>query len=109
MTHIDATSKNFQTEVLDNQGLVLVDFWAVWCGPCQMMLPIIEEIDKEFSGKENIAIVEIDIDANPELSQEYSVMSVPTFKFFKDGKEVDSILGAVAKDILVNKLKDLAK
>lgn len=89
--------------------VILVDFFATWCGPCQMMLPIIEEISNEYHGSEKIEIVEIDIDENPELSSEYSVLSVPTFKFFKNGKEIDSVLGAVSKDILVKKIEEYRK
>lgn len=90
MTHIDATSANFKSEVLDYQGVVLVDFWAVWCGPCQMLAPIIEEISQE---RKDIKIVKIDVDSNPEISNKYNVSSIPTVIIFENGQIKNTIIG----------------
>ncbi len=96
-------------KIIKEKKVVLVDMFATWCGPCQMMAPIIEEIEKEYEKKDEVAILTVDIDENPDISSEYSVMSVPTFLLFKDGKMVDSIVGAVAKDILSAKIEELIK
>lgn len=96
-------------KIVSKKKVVLVDMFATWCGPCQMMAPIIEEIEKEYEKKDNVEILTVDIDENPDISSEYSVMSVPTFLLFKDGKMVDSIVGAVAKDILAAKIDELVK
>jgi thioredoxin 1 len=90
MPHIDITSKNFQTEVLDHQGLVLVDFWAVWCGPCQMLSPVIDEIGQE---QKDLKIAKVDVDAEVELASKYDVSSIPTVIIFDHGKVKDTIIG----------------
>lgn len=90
MTHLDATSKNFQSEVLDHQGLVLVDFWAVWCGPCQMLSPVIDEIGSELK---DLKIAKVDVDTEVELATKYNVSSIPTVIIFDHGKIKDTIIG----------------
>lgn len=87
---------------------VFVDFFATWCGPCQMMLPIIEELENDYKSKE-IEFLKVDIDECPDISNQYGIMSVPTFMLFKDGKDVDSISGAVPKEMLVEKIDSLLK
>ncbi|MBI3342087.1 thioredoxin [Candidatus Curtissbacteria bacterium] len=77
----------------------LLDFWATWCGPCKFMEPIIEELEKELSGK--IQIQKIDVDQEQDLAAKYQVMSIPTYVVEKDGKEVDRIIGATSKDTLL--------
>lgn len=94
---------------INSGGVVLVDMFATWCGPCQMMAPAIEEIEEEYKKDGKVAVIGVDIDENPDISSEYSVMSVPTFLLFKDGKVADTVIGAVAKDILVEKLEKLIK
>jgi len=84
--------ENFKLEVEDFSGLVLVDFFAPWCGPCQMMSPILEEISKE-NKDDNVKIGKLDIDENQEVAAKYNVMSVPTFLVFKNGKAVDKKIG----------------
>jgi thioredoxin 1 len=96
-------------KIVSKKKVVLVDMFATWCGPCQMMAPIIKDIEKEYEKKDEVEILTVDIDENPDISSEYSVMSVPTFVFFKYGKMVDSVVGATAKDILLSKIEELLK
>ncbi len=85
-------TENFKLEVEDFDGLVLVDFFALWCGPCQIMSPIVEEIIKENKNK-NVKIGKLNIDENQEIASRYNVMSIPTFLVFKSGKVVDKKIG----------------
>lgn len=89
------TDASFVTDVLQSDKLVLVDFWADWCGPCLKVAPILEEIANELSDK--VTVVKLDIDANPETARAYRVMSVPTLTIFKGGKPVHSVAGAKPK------------
>jgi len=102
---LDLTKVNFKEEVLDAKCPVLVDFWAPWCGPCKMMLPVVEEIAKEIEGNPAMKIAKVNADENGELAEEYGVMSIPTFIVFKDGKEVNRVSGAQAKEKLLDLLK----
>jgi thioredoxin 1 len=95
------TDSNFQ-EVLDKNSLVLIDFWADWCGPCKKVSPILDEI----SNDKGLLICKLNIDENPEKTLEYSVHSIPTMVLFRDGKPVHTVLGAKPKHIL---LKELAE
>ena len=90
------TEKNFEAEVLKSDLPVMVDYTAVWCGPCQMAEPVIEELAKDYQGK--IKVGKVDIDQDGGLSQKYGVMSVPTIIFFKKGKEVKRQIGFPGKD-----------
>jgi thioredoxin 1 len=90
MAHLDGTAQNFQTEVLNHQGLVLVDFWAVWCGPCQMLMPIIDEISQELK---DVKIVEIDVDKEVALATQYNIASIPTVMIFDHGQIKNTIIG----------------
>lgn len=90
MTHIPGTSSNFQTEVLDFKGKVLVDFWAEWCGPCQMLNPIIEEIASE---KPDVKIVKVDVDEEIDLAAQYNISSIPAIMIFDNGKPIKTIIG----------------
>lgn len=101
MEHI-FTDSNFKDEVLSAGTPVLVDFWAPWCGPCQMMGPIVEELAHEYEGK-NVKIGKLNVDENSEMAGEYGVMSIPSFKIFKNGEIVDEITGGVQKE----KLKEM--
>lgn len=85
----------FQKEVLDQKGLVFVDFYADWCGPCKMTEPIIEELAKE---QTDIKFVKINVDENPDLTSSYQVFSIPTFMVFKDGQAVSQFVGAMGKE-----------
>lgn len=93
---LDLTDKNFESEVLKSDLPVLVDFSAVWCGPCQMAEPVIEELAKEFEGK--IRFGKVDIDQAQELASKYGVMSVPTVVIFKGGEEIKRLVGFPGKD-----------
>lgn len=105
---LEFTDKNFEAEVLKAKEPVLIDFWATWCGPCQMMKPIIEELAEEMKGKK-VKIGKLDVDANPESAQKYEVMSIPTLIFFKDGKAVNTLMGVQDKDVLKKELEKLIK
>ena len=91
---------NFKQEVEDNAGIVLVDFFATWCGPCQMMAPIIEEMINDYKDKKGIKIGKLDIDGSQEIASKYNVMSVPSFLLFKDGKVVNKKVGYCDKEEL---------
>ena len=98
-------SKSDFEKTIESKKLVLVDFFATWCGPCQMMLPIIDEVEKEYEKNEKVAVVKIDVDESPEIAAKYSVMSVPTFLLIKNQEVVDKMIGAVAKDSLIDKIE----
>ncbi|MGH7168431.1 MAG: thioredoxin [Nitrospiraceae bacterium] len=85
----------WDTQVMKAPGLVMVDFWAVWCGPCQMVAPIVEELANEYTGK--LQVMKLNTDENPEIAGRYQVMSIPTIMFFKDGKPVEKVVGARPK------------
>jgi thioredoxin 1 len=97
------TDENFATEVLQSDKPVLVDFWAVWCGPCKMIAPSVEELADEFDGKAKVG--KLDVDNNQESAIKYGVRSIPTVLIFKDGKVHDTIIGAVPKVQLKKKLE----
>lgn len=96
------TDQNFQQEVEQNKGVVLVDFFAEWCGPCRVMGPIIEELAGEFKDKPGLKIGKLNIDENTAIAEKYGVMSIPTLILFKDGKKVEQLIGLQNKDLLIN-------
>ena len=98
------TDENFETEVLQNDKPVIVDYWAEWCGPCRMVAPVLEEIAAEYADK--IAVVKLNIDDNPELSQRYGIMAIPTMNVFSGGEVVKQIVGAKPKSALLRALAD---
>jgi len=100
---MDVTKDTFQSEVLQSDIPVFVDFWAPWCGPCKMMGPIVEEVGKEMEGK--VKVVKVSVDDAQDLAQEYNILSIPTFMVFKGGQVVDQFAGAMAKDALKEKLE----
>lgn len=100
---IEITDGNFAEKVSASDKPVLVDFWAVWCGPCRMVGPIVEELAQEYDGK--AVIGKLDVDTNPNISQEFGIRSIPTLLIFKNGKVHDKIVGAVAKSVLKGKLE----
>ena len=103
MKPITFTDDNFATEVLQSDKPVLVDFWAVWCGPCKMIAPFVEELAFELEGKAKVG--KLDVDNNQESAIKYGVRSIPTVLIFKGGKVVDTIIGAVPKVQLKQKLE----
>jgi len=105
MSEINLTSQNFEAEVLKSKLPVLVDFFATWCGPCQMLKPAITELAEEMKGKAVVAA--LDVDEQREIAEKYNVSSMPTLLFFKDGKEVDRVIGLQSKDTLKEKLESL--
>jgi thioredoxin 1 len=95
MSTLHFTDANFKKEVLESTLPTLVDFWASWCGPCKMIAPHIDELAKEYVGKMKIG--KVDVDANSKVATEYGIMSIPTIIFFKNGKVLNQINGAVSK------------
>jgi thioredoxin 1 len=102
---IEVTTSTWDQEVLKEKGLVMVDFWAVWCGPCRMIAPTVEEIAKEYAGK--LKVCKLNTDENPDIASRYKIMGIPTLMFFKDGDKVDQIVGAVPKPQLKAKIDQL--
>jgi thioredoxin 1 len=92
------TSDSFKTDVLASDKPVLVDFWAAWCGPCIAMEPTMEEMAKEFEGKVDVA--KLNVDENPDVAQQFGVMSIPTMYIFKGGQPVDRLVGLTSRDKL---------
>jgi len=102
---LEFNDKNFEQEVINSDEVVLVDFWATWCGPCRMMGPIIEELSKEMKGK--VKIGKLEVDSNPEMAGKYEIMSVPSLKIFKGGKVVKEFTGLQNKEVLRREAESL--
>jgi thioredoxin 1 len=98
------TDATFDTEVLQNNKPVVVDYWAEWCGPCRMVSPVLEEIASEHGDK--IDVVKLNIDENPTISQRYQIMAIPTMSVFQNGEVVKQIVGAKPKAALLRELAD---
>ncbi|MDD5565422.1 MAG: thioredoxin [Candidatus Omnitrophica bacterium] len=103
MSIVHLTDHNFKEKVLDSDAPVLVDFWAPWCGPCKIVAPVIEELAKEFHPR--LTIAKLDIDENPRTANRYGIMSIPTLVFFKKGKIMEQIVGALTKSDLRKKIE----
>jgi thioredoxin 1 len=99
---LEVTSSNWDSEVIKAQGLVMIDFWAAWCGPCRIISPTVEELAKEYSGK--IKVLKLNTDDNSEIASRYKIMGIPTIMFFKDGLKIDQIVGVVPKQHLKAKI-----
>lgn len=100
------TDETFELEIEKHDGLVVVDFWATWCGPCRMIAPILDQLATEYAGK--VKVAKLDVDTNIRTATRFNVRSIPLLLFFKDGKVVDQIVGAVPKLHIENKLQQHA-
>ncbi len=100
---LEFTDANFDELVLKADKPVIVDFWAVWCGPCRMVGPIVEEIGKEYEGK--VVVGKLDVDNNPGIAGKFGIRNIPTLLYIKGGEIVDKVVGAVPKQVLVKKLE----
>lgn len=103
MAEIVLTEENFESEVLNSDIPVLVDFWATWCGPCRMIAPIVEEIANEYSGK--VKIGKVNVDDAESVAMKYGISSIPTLMLFKDGKVVETAVGYRSKQAIEDMLK----
>jgi thioredoxin 1 len=101
---VELTDDNFQSEVIDSDVPVLVDFWADWCAPCRAIAPAVEEIADEYQGKAKVG--KLDVDNNQQVAMEYGIRSIPTLLIFKDGEVAEQIIGAVPKAQLTSKLEN---
>jgi thioredoxin 1 len=101
---VEITDQNFQ-EVTGQAGLTMVDFWAVWCGPCRMVAPIVEQLADDYAGQ--VTVGKLDVDNNQQSATKFNVRSIPTILFFKEGKVVDQVIGAVPRPALESKIKQL--
>lgn len=97
------TDSNFKEEVLDNDQLTVVDFWAEWCGPCRAIGPVIEELATTYEGK--VKVGKLNVDDNPEVSVKYGITSIPAILFLKNGEVVDKQVGAAPKSVLDKKIQ----
>ena len=99
---IEFNDQNFDSEVLESKTPVLVDFWAVWCGPCRAIAPIIEEIANDFNGK--VSVGKVDVDNNNQVAMKYGIRSIPTLLLFNNGEVVDQVIGNVGKESIESML-----
>lgn len=104
MAVIELTKQNFQSEVAESKEKVLIDFWASWCGPCRMVSPIVDEIAEESPA--GVKVCKVNVDEQPELAQQFQVMSIPTLLVMKDGKPVANSVGARPKQFIVKMIEE---
>ncbi len=101
---VAVTDQDFKTAIEEGQGLAVVDFWATWCGPCRLVAPVMEELARDYQGQ--VRVAKLDVDANPSTAMRYNIRSIPSILFFKDGKHVDTVVGAVPKAYLQRKVQE---
>ncbi|HHM02827.1 MAG TPA: thioredoxin [Caldithrix abyssi] len=101
-SYVELNDNNFEDEVINSPIPVLVDFWAEWCAPCRIIAPVVEELAGELAGK--VKVGKMDVDSNPQTSMKFGIRSIPTLLIFKNGQPVDTIVGAVPKNVIADKL-----
>ena len=101
---MDVTDGDFDQAIEQAEVLAMVDFWAVWCGPCRMVAPVVEQLADEYKGK--VKVAKLDVDANQRTAMRFNVRSIPSILFFKDGRHVDTVVGAVPKAHLDRKIQE---
>ncbi|HOO80387.1 MAG TPA: thioredoxin [Lachnospiraceae bacterium] len=99
MAVMNVTKDNFDKEVLENKGVVLIDFWAAWCGPCRMLSPVVDEVAAE---ETEVKVVKVNVDEQSDLAEQFRVMSIPTLVVMQEGKEIDRSLGVIPKSAIQN-------
>ncbi len=103
----EITDKSFEEDVLKSNMPVMLDLWAPWCGPCRMVAPLVEKLSGDYQGK--VKFCKMNVDQNPDIAAKYHVMSIPTLLFFKDGKVVDTVIGAVPERTLKPKIENIVQ
>jgi len=101
---IEITDSNFATVIEAGQGLAIIDFWAAWCGPCRMVAPVVAQLAQDYAGK--LQVGKLDVDANMQIATRFNIRSIPSILFFKDGKHVDTAVGAVPRALLEKKIQE---
>jgi len=101
----EVTDQNFGDEIESSEGLTIIDFWAAWCGPCRMVAPIVADLAEEYS-EQGLRVGKLDVDHNPGIASKFGIRSIPSILFFKDGKHVDTVVGAVPKPFLEAKVNE---
>ncbi len=105
MALVEITDANFEDEVIKSNLPVVIDLWAIWCGPCRLIAPIMEELDEEYNGR--LKVSKLDVDVNQQTAIKYGVRSIPTVLFFKDGELKDVVIGAVPRKVFKDRVEKL--
>jgi thioredoxin 1 len=100
----EVTDGNFSSSIEGSTGLAIIDFWAAWCGPCRIVAPIVEQLADDYAGR--LQVGKLDVDANQQIATRFNIRSIPSILFFKDGKLVDTVIGAVPRAMLERKIQE---